>query len=603
MQSQKALSDDYTESVEQLKAQIANLQASVLNLKNLLSIKHANENKATSCLDFDNWESVQIINIPGIGPFQVLCDACGGEFGWIVIQRRLDGSLGFYRDWNSYRSGFGYYDSEFFLGLEYIHRLTISRPYELYIELVDFENTLYKARYDNFVIGSEEEKYMLKSLGTYSGNAGDALRYNLYDKFSTYDCDNDKWWNGNCANYYESGWWFNSDANSNLNGNYFKSGYVIFSKFLLLILGAVSAQITTNDIDYDIIDKIEPCDAYCYNALKPLLDNAEKTNNKIEKCDNVIQTKDERIVELEAKLADLQFNVSIYKELETLYIEKSKYKDDLIAALEEKTCQDNNKEEIITSLKAQIEENSAAVKVLKAQVSSLNDSILLQSYNAKQTNPLKIQEFPSNCVPFENSTGIHEISAPEFGKFEVLCDGQTAGNGWTVVQRRFDGSENFYRNWSEYRNGFGSLQGEFFMGLEKLHQMTTSQPYELYIELVDFAGEGRHARYDSFRIGSEDEAYMLKSLGVYSGSAGSALNYNLHDKFTTFDRDNDNWSGNCAKYYSSGWWFNLYGNSNLNGKYFDCEVQSEESIWWYNWKGYRALKTVKMMIRPRYSSN
>ncbi|XP_034484271.1 ficolin-1-like [Drosophila innubila] len=226
MQSQKALLDKHTAFIEQLKAQIAILEATVLNLKNLLSTnyKYLDENEATSCLDFDSWESVNLINVPGIAPFRVLCDACGSEFGWIVIQRRFDGSLGFYRDWNSYRFGFGFYDSEFFLGLEYIHRLTISRPYELYIELVDFENKLYEARYDNFLIGSEQEKYMLKSLGTYSGNAGDALSYNLYDKFSTYDSDNDKWFSGNCANYFESGWWFNSNANSNLNGNYLKSG-------------------------------------------------------------------------------------------------------------------------------------------------------------------------------------------------------------------------------------------------------------------------------------------------------------------------------------------------------------------------------------------
>ncbi|KAH8371771.1 hypothetical protein KR093_008812, partial [Drosophila rubida] len=143
---------------------------------------------------------------------------------WMVIQRRFDGSVDFYRDWNAYRFGFGYYDSEFFMGLEYLHRVTISRPHELYVELVDFENRLFHARYDDFLVGSVEEKYALKSLGAYSGNAGDALRFNLYDAFSTYDSDNDGWFRGNCANYFQSGWWFGSDANSNLNGRYFKSG-------------------------------------------------------------------------------------------------------------------------------------------------------------------------------------------------------------------------------------------------------------------------------------------------------------------------------------------------------------------------------------------
>ncbi|XP_060654741.1 microfibril-associated glycoprotein 4-like [Drosophila nasuta] len=222
LQTEKALSTDETATaVKQLKAQVDNLQLSVFQLQNLVN---SNANKPKSCLTDKGRESNQVIRVPGVDAFRVVCDTCAAGPGWIVIQRRFDGSLDFYRDWNAYRFGFGYYDGEFFLGLEYIHHLTISRPYELYIELIDFENQLYFARYDNFLIGSAEEKFALKSLGTYNGNAGDALSYNLYDKFSTYDSDNDNWLHGNCANYYESGWWFGSDTNSNLNGRYYKWG-------------------------------------------------------------------------------------------------------------------------------------------------------------------------------------------------------------------------------------------------------------------------------------------------------------------------------------------------------------------------------------------
>ncbi|XP_062131952.1 fibrinogen-like protein 1 isoform X3 [Drosophila sulfurigaster albostrigata] len=132
--------------------------------------------------------------------------------------------------------------------------------------------------------------------------------------------------------------------------------------------------------------------------------------------------------------------------------------------------------------------------------------------------------------------------------------------------------------------------------------MTTSERFELRIELMDFHNHVRYAHYDNFIIDSDEDEYRLNSLGSYSGNAGDALRYNLRDKFTTFDWDNDNWSyGNCAKYYSSGGWFNLYANSNLFGKYFDSQVENMESIWWYNWKGYKSLSSVKMMIRPRDS--
>lgn len=189
-----------------LNAQLENLKASIRLLSNTINQKKPR----LDCSNRESWENVVQITVPGISPFSVLCDK---ETDWIVIQRRLDGSIDFNRNWQAYRDGFGSYNGEFFIGLEIIHRLTNSRPYELYVELVDFEDSYYYARYDDFLISSEREKYKLTVLGTYTGNAGDALRYNLYDKFSTYDSDNGKWFWGNCANYYESGGWFNSNAN------------------------------------------------------------------------------------------------------------------------------------------------------------------------------------------------------------------------------------------------------------------------------------------------------------------------------------------------------------------------------------------------------
>ncbi|EDW04312.1 GH13963 [Drosophila grimshawi] len=213
------------------------------------------------------------------------------------------------------------------------------------------------------------------------------------------------------------------------------------------------------------------------------------------------------------------------------------------------------------------------------------------------------QEESAHSVPFKSicksSTSIESINVVDIGPVSVVCDSETAGPGWTVVQRRFNGTVDFFRKWSEYRSGFGDLEGEFFMGLEKLHRMTNSVHCELYIKLVDFHNVVRYAHYDNFSIGSEEEHYMLKSLGTYSGDAGDALSYNLYDSFTTYDRDNDAWSsGNCANHYHSGWWYNSFGNSNLNGKYLDREKHDEKSIWWYSWKGYKSLKSVQIMIRP-----
>ena len=111
---------------------------------------------------------------------------------------------------------------------------------------------------------------------------------------------------------------------------------------------------------------------------------------------------------------------------------------------------------------------------------------------------------------------MYKINADGLGAFDAFCDQSTAGGGWTVFQKRLDGSVDFYRVWADYKQGFGHLSGEFWLGLDKIHRLASSGRYKLRVDLEDFAGNTVYAEYDALDVKSEEINYQL-SLGSYSG--------------------------------------------------------------------------------------
>nr|XP_040228191.1 microfibril-associated glycoprotein 4-like [Anopheles coluzzii] len=206
-----------------------------------------------------------------------------------------------------------------------------------------------------------------------------------------------------------------------------------------------------------------------------------------------------------------------------------------------------------------------------------------------------------NKVPF-TASGVYNIrpEKPFKQPITVLCDQEYESGGWIVIQHRFDGSTNFYRNWDEYKNGFGNLDGEFWLGLDRIYQLTVSQPHELVVLLEDFDGNKTFARYDQFEISNESGKYALTNIGEYSGTAGDSLQNAKGMKFSTYDSDNDVWNDNCAVSYTGAWWYGACHKSNLNGKYLRGETKEyATSMGWFTFRGHHyALKSSKMMIRP-----
>ncbi|XP_032765950.1 angiopoietin-related protein 6 isoform X1 [Rattus rattus] len=182
----------------------------------------------------------------------------------------------------------------------------------------------------------------------------------------------------------------------------------------------------------------------------------------------------------------------------------------------------------------------------------------------------------------------------------VWCEQQQEGGGWTVIQRRQDGSVNFFTNWQHYKVGFGRPDGEYWLGLEPVHQVTSRGDHELLILLEDWGGRGARAHYDSFSLEPESDHYRLR-LGQYHGDAGDSLSWHNDKPFSTVDRDRDSYSGNCALYHRGGWWYHACAHSNLNGVWYHgghYRSRYQDGVYWAEFRGGAySLKKAAMLTR------
>ncbi|XP_052075407.1 microfibril-associated glycoprotein 4-like [Mytilus californianus] len=152
---------------------------------------------------------------------------------------------------------------------------------------------------------------------------------------------------------------------------------------------------------------------------------------------------------------------------------------------------------------------------------------------------------PHDCadIPLRCGSGVYRIHPTTSAKFDVYCEMETEDSGWTVIQRRLDGSTNFYKGWAAYEHGFGNLTHEFWLG--------------------------------------------------------DSLTYHNGYMFSTYDRDNDIHLQNCAVIYEGAWWYQRCHSSNLNGVYLSGIKSSRaDGVIWYEWKGhYYSLKSTRLMIK------
>ncbi|CAB4013219.1 Hypothetical predicted protein [Paramuricea clavata] len=226
---------------------------------------------------------------------------------------------------------------------------------------------------------------------------------------------------------------------------------------------------------------------------------------------------------------------------------------------------------------AKLEKNLAELKTQLGRVNkTVNADHIKDKVQPTSGKPISTTATPATiCSSLYKSgrrrDGVYTINPDGLGSFQVRCDMQTDGGGWTVFQRRQDASVDFYRGWQDYKNGFGDLNGNFWLGLDRIRRLTKSGQNVLRVDLMDWTNDTAYAKYGSFSVASESKGYRLKLRG-FSGNAGNSLNYHNGMKFSTYDRDNDQDGRNCAMSFPGAWWYKSCHNSNLNGPYLKAGI-------------------------------
>ncbi|XP_059558282.1 tenascin-X isoform X3 [Myotis daubentonii] len=210
--------------------------------------------------------------------------------------------------------------------------------------------------------------------------------------------------------------------------------------------------------------------------------------------------------------------------------------------------------------------------------------------------------FPRDCgEEMQNGAGTSRtttifLNGNRARPLDVFCDMETDGGGWLVFQRRMDGRTDFWRDWEDYAHGFGNISGEFWLGNEALHSLTSHGDYSMRVDLRA-GGEVAFAQYDSFRVDSAADYYRLHLEG-YHGTAGDSMSYHSGSVFSARDRDPNNLLISCAVSYRGAWWYRNCHYANLNGLY--GSTVDHQGVSWYHWKGFEfSVPFTEMKLRPR----
>ncbi|XP_045403828.1 angiopoietin-related protein 3 isoform X2 [Lemur catta] len=256
-----------------------------------------------------------------------------------------------------------------------------------------------------------------------------------------------------------------------------------------------------------------------------------------------------------------------------------------------------------------------SLKLRRTGIKEPTENSLSSKPRAPRTTPfLQLNEIknvehdgiPPDCTTIynrgEHTSGMYAIRPSNAQVFNVYCDVKS-GSPWTLIQQRTDGSQNFNETWENYKYGFGRLDGEFWLGLEKIYSIVKHSKHILRFELEDWKDNKHHIEY-SFHLGDHETNYTLHLVEI-TGNIPNALPEHKDLVFSTWDHKAKG-RFNCPESSSGGWWWHdVCGENNLNGKYNKPRTKSKperrRGIYWKSQNGkLYSIKSTKMLIHPTY---
>ncbi|XP_052786259.1 angiopoietin-2-like [Mya arenaria] len=558
----------------------------------------------------------------------VYCDMDTEGGGWTVFQRRLDGSVNFNRSFADYEQGFGSLDGEFWLGLSLLYSMTSRDNMTLRVDVSLQDGTTGFDEYSGFFI-SDPDRYVfnvnerINSMGiNFIWTSMILLRpFAIAALVILATCEEDRL--------------------RKLEGQMIEMK--AFQSYVMARLNTIEGDVgtmtnrvskleshfITSDNDNSKIDSIKSItghtlgDIYTNTEINDITKTLTMYKHSFKKHKKeLINVKNVFKDTLSAFVSNASSTVSSLVNKVSYHVQHSA--KNISATLEKvnNTVAESGRilrSDMMVTIKAlhsswsdwsawsNCDKGSRSRQRSCDVPQPLTNGICIG--NDTDSEECVIHEFlPSDCsdvlkLGLSRGSGVYKITPWNTHKeVEVYCDMDTEGGGWTVFQRRYDGSVAFNRSFVDYERGFGSLDGEFWTGLGLLYTLTSRANMTLRIDMSLPDGTTGFDEYSGFYISPPDRynfnvdrrmnsERMTNSYLLSDNSSRWDIN---HQPFSTYDRDVDNWFGNnCALRHGGGWWFNECMTNNLNGPY------NSDVFYYYSFKGSRPrnLKTSTMMMR------